>query len=100
MSISDDRYYVDPLNQYIPSTDGATITTAGATWVPTPSWAPAANIKVENKEQAIAMINIRIADLAKKAARLARLREFFETMSSNQNDIIKEFWETVKKELD
>ena len=83
----------DPLNrQYYVSNGWTTNVTS--------SWVPAANVKVENKEQVVALINARIADLAQKAARLSRLREFFETMSSNQNEIIREFWETVKKELD
>ena len=53
-----------------------------------------------NKDEAISMINIKINALATQANRLAKLREFFKSLNSNQQDLIKEFWETVKKELD
>ena len=77
------------------NTSGGTVSTHGLL-----PWSAGKSVEVNDKEMAIGLINARINDLAQKAARLARLREFFETMNSKQNDIIKGFWETVKKELD
>lgn len=74
--------------------------TIGATSGPVPTVWPQRNMEIKDKEQVIALINARIATLAQKAARLARLREFFENMTSKQEDVVKDFWETVKKELD
>ena len=56
-------------------------------------------VKVVTKQDAINIINAHINALAQKANRLARLREFFQSLNSNQQDLIKDFWETVKKEL-
>ena len=96
---SSEMYFADSdanwSNQVTNNTGGAFYTSTI-----TPVWTAAKSVEVNNKEMAIGLINARINDLAQKAARLARLREFFETMNSKQNDIIKGFWETVKKELD
>ena len=60
---------------------------------------PQPTVKLVTKEDAINLINAHINALAQKANRLARLREFFQSLNSNQQDLIKDFWETIKKEL-
>ena len=61
---------------------------------------PQPTVKLVTKEDAINLINAHINALAQKANRLARLREFFQSLNSNQQDLIKDFWETIKKELE
>lgn len=81
--------YLASSDSYITSTTGGTVPWIGRT-----------NVEVKTKDQIVGLINARINDYAQKAARLARLREFFESLTSKQEDIVKDFWETVKKELD
>lgn len=56
--------------------------------------------EILTKEDAISRINIKINELATQANRLARLREFFKSLNSHQQDIVKDFWEVIKKEID
>ena len=69
----------------------------GSGWISGATQPP--QLKIVTKEDAINLINAHINMLAQKANRLARLREFFQSLNSNQQDLIKDFWETVKKEL-